>query len=106
MDLVRVGFRITGNNGFHITFENGWTVSVQFGPGNYCSHYDRRIGCDEEACGAEGSYDAECAIWNKEGIWASVDLEGQSDEKVSYRSTPKEVLKFLNWAASQEETPK
>ena len=25
-------------NGFHMTFENGWTVSVQFGKGNYAEH--------------------------------------------------------------------
>lgn len=24
--------------GFHITFANGWTVSVQFGRGNYCEN--------------------------------------------------------------------
>lgn len=26
--------------GFHMTFENGLTVSVQFGPGNYCENHD------------------------------------------------------------------
>ena len=28
-------FAITGHKGFQITFENGCTISVQFGPGNY-----------------------------------------------------------------------
>jgi hypothetical protein len=28
-------FRITDNKGFQIVFENGCTLSVQFGPGNY-----------------------------------------------------------------------
>ena len=31
-------FAITEGKGFQITFPNGWTVSVQFGPGNYCSN--------------------------------------------------------------------
>ena len=31
-------FRITDNKGFQITFDNGYTVSVQFGPGNYGSN--------------------------------------------------------------------
>ncbi len=31
-DKTDAGFRITGKKGFHVTFENGWTVSVQFGP--------------------------------------------------------------------------
>lgn len=33
-------FRITDNKGFQITFDNGYTVSVQFGPGNYGSNYN------------------------------------------------------------------
>ena len=33
-------FSISGNRGFQITFENGYTVSVQFGKGNYCENYD------------------------------------------------------------------
>ena len=27
-------------NGFHMTFENGWVVSVQFGSGNYGEHHE------------------------------------------------------------------
>jgi len=30
-----IGFTV-GTHGFHIGFTNGYTVSVQFGPGNYC----------------------------------------------------------------------
>ena len=33
-------FRINDNKGFSITFDNGYTVSVQFGPGNYSSNYN------------------------------------------------------------------
>lgn len=32
-------FKITGSKGFHITFKNDVTVSVQFGWGNYCNTY-------------------------------------------------------------------
>jgi len=31
-------FAITGGKGFHITMPNGWTVSAQFGPANYCEN--------------------------------------------------------------------
>lgn len=34
---LEIGFRITRGEGFQITFENGWTVSVQFGEYNYCA---------------------------------------------------------------------
>lgn len=30
-----------GKKGFRITYPNGWTASVQIGPGNYCDHYDK-----------------------------------------------------------------
>jgi hypothetical protein len=31
-------FKSTNNKGFQMTFENGWTISVQFGYGNYCDN--------------------------------------------------------------------
>lgn len=31
-------FHICDNQGFQLTFENGWTISVQFGPPHYCSN--------------------------------------------------------------------
>ena len=34
-------FRITGAKGFQMTFENDWTVSVQFGYGNYCENHHK-----------------------------------------------------------------
>lgn len=33
-------FRVCGTNGFHIAFPNGYTVSVQMGPGTYSSNYN------------------------------------------------------------------
>lgn len=36
-------FRITESKGFHMQFANGWTVSVQFGPGNYGDNYNNSI---------------------------------------------------------------
>ena len=89
---IRAGFRITDKKGFHITFENGWTVSVQFGPANYCDHYGRRIGHDEEACGSEGSTNAECAVWSPD--WVMVSPNGRLSDTVSNRSTQPKSLRF------------
>ncbi len=91
------GFAIIGKKGFHVAFENGWVVSVQFGPGNYCEHYDRDIGRDEEACGKEGSIDAETAVWGGDG--AMVDRGNGGG--VQARQSPAEVLQLLTWAAAQ-----
>ena len=30
--MTTTGFTSNSNKGFQITFENGWTISVQFGP--------------------------------------------------------------------------
>ncbi len=93
-------FKITSKKGFHITFENGWTVSVQFGPGNYCDNYDRfRIGEEDEEAGEAGSSTAECAVWGPDG--EMVEYPGWG-ETVSNRSSAEEVLELLKWAANQE----
>jgi hypothetical protein len=55
-------FKITHGKGFHMTFENGWTVSVQWGMGNYGNYYD------EEVDGM-GSTTAEIAAWDIDGNW-------------------------------------
>lgn len=90
-------FKITDKKGFHIKFENGYTVSVQFGPGNYCDNYDMEIGRDEEKAGKNGSYNAECAVWAEDGEL----IDRWDGSTVSNRSTAEEVLALLNWAAAQ-----
>jgi hypothetical protein len=90
-------FKITDGKGFHITFENGYTISVQFGPGNYCDNYDMEIGEDNSKAGEAGSRTAECAVLDPQrGL---IGLPGH-DDTVTNRSTPAEVLKLMNWAAS------
>lgn len=95
------GFKVTDGKGFHICFANGYTVSVQFGYGNYCDNYD----LDQDLPWAErhkrenpGSTNAECAVWGPDG--KMIDY-GDWNNTVSNRSKPAEVLELLNWAASQ-----
>jgi len=56
------GFQITRGRGFKLKFANGYTLSVQFGPGNYCDNYDMDIGRDEREAGERGSTTAEVAV--------------------------------------------
>jgi hypothetical protein len=60
----------TLNRGFQITFDNGLTISVQFGTGNYCSrrNYDGKY-ADELKAEIIQSFSAEIAIWDKTGKW-------------------------------------
>ena len=95
-----MNFRITEGKGFHVRFANGWGVSVQFGPGNYCDNYDMRIRYDDIKAGEKGSDTAECAILAPGGgLFSHPDCDGDT---VFARVSPERVLELMNWAASQE----
>jgi hypothetical protein len=72
---------ITRGRGFHLTFDNGWTISVQIGWGNYCANYDRGS-IDTEP---EPSPNAEIAVWHTDGEF--IELNG--DAVQGYVSTEK-----------------
>ena len=95
------------NKGFHITFKNGVTVSVQFGIGNYCQHHnsDIKIGVEKEFRKWE-SKNAEVAIWNKNGEWITkkcpyLDV-AEYDDVAGYVSTD-EIIDVLTWAKNYKE---
>ena len=90
-------FRITGGKGFHVTFENGYTVSVQFGGGNYCDNYDMAIGTERNR--SKESSTAECAVWAENG--SLIEMPEWSGDTVGGYMTPAQVLTLLNWAAAQ-----
>ena len=63
-------FKVFPNKGFQITFENGWTVSVMFGAGNYCQNRDDKYW--DRNMVAEATYsskNAEVAAWDKNDNW-------------------------------------
>jgi len=43
------GFGITAHKGVQMGFANGWTVSIQWGPGNYCEKYHERFEAPQAA---------------------------------------------------------
>ena len=90
-------FRITRGKGFHMTFDNGWTVSVQWGTGNYGSHYMAPESLTDEEAGAIGSTTAEVAAWDKNRKWYQVSEH--SDTVQGYMSTD-EVLAFMTKIAA------
>lgn len=103
---IRKGFQISHGKGFHMTFANGWTISVQWGPGNYCDHYDRFTGHGEfekteRDCGTEGSMTAECAAINPDN--ELVEHPGSGGDTVSGRQTSDQVLTLMKWVAQQKE---
>ena len=107
-------FRLTDNRGFQITFDNGWTVSVQFGSGNYCNNRDLHALLHGKSAFPECE-NAEIAAWPMapEGArpcehWhvfseykddETSDVWGQ--EHVKGWVKPDEVLAFMNEIANK-----
>ena len=85
------GFKTCSNKGFHMTFNNGWTVSVQFGGGNYCDNYDFPIGKEREQRGMTSS-NAEVAYWGPDNELQ----EFPNGDTVAGRWTPEQVLALMN----------
>ena len=82
-------FKAMNNKGFHIVFDNGWTVSVQWGYANYC---DNRDGTDGKA-----SKTAEVAAWDASGEWHKFS----DGTEVDGWYTPAKVLEFMNEIAAK-----
>ena len=92
------GFEVYNNQGFMITFDNGITVSVQFGNANYCDNASiyPKTSDHGRQCG-----NAEIAIWTRENTYVTHKYlmrknNGQYD--VKGWCTPKEVLDAMAWA--------
>jgi len=83
-------FAITRGTGFHVTFANGWTVSVQWGPCTYSDNHDS-MEFDVDKRAPYKSTTAEVAVWGPDGILIE-QLDG--DTVASYQ-TPADVLGVL-----------
>lgn len=99
------GFRVQRRfAGFWITFENGITVGVQFGYGNYCENqYNKAVRgwlmnglMGETAPEIVQSKDAEIAIIGRRGELLTKFFKGDS---VLGWQTPKDFIEALQWAS-------
>ena len=78
-------FRATQNeyhNGFHMTFENGYTISVQFSKTNYSDG---------------GETIAEVAAWDSDRKWVKLN----EHDDVQGWCSPNEVLEIMNQIANK-----
>ena len=63
-------FTSNQNKGFTMTFQNGLTISVQFGTMNYCSRKNLTAPIQSEMkMSVVESTTAEIAIWDEAGTW-------------------------------------
>lgn len=109
MSRGKVGFSITCGRGFQITFSNGVTISVQFGPNNYCDNREYGPGIKEASFGAEGCKNAEIAFWDINNNWITREfsrdvLKQQPWDDVLANVTPDEVAQAIAWASSLDTT--
>ena len=100
------GFRITGGKGFHVTFDNGWTVSVQFGCFNYCANRSDAFDLDvhdlleqDKLAAGRGSVTAETAVWGPDGKPGAGDW--CMGDRAQGWPPPAHVLRLMTWAAAQ-----
>lgn len=89
-------FAITGSKGFHITFPNGYTISVQFGGGNYSDNYNFRIGDESKERTLESST-AETAFWGPDG---KMITEGNDGDCVQGYQTIEQVWERMQRVAA------
>jgi hypothetical protein len=58
-----------GEKGFRITFDNGYTLSVQYGLGNYCDRQDYGQFNEPSDPSKIESSTCEIAVWDKDLEW-------------------------------------
>ena len=83
-------FLATRNKGFRMTFENGFEISVQWGPGNYCERKDEDFDKPQEERFWE-SRTAEIAIFDSKDD-SMITL---SKDNVDGWLTPDKVAKVI-----------
>jgi len=88
------------NKGYKMTFNNGWTISVQWGTNNYCSNQSTKsINNDWVSWKDRGaiyeSISAEIAIWRKEN-GVEVDYRFDSGDTVMGYLTADEVAEWIS----------
>tara|TARA_R110000772_G_scaffold99174_1_gene198820 strand:- start:89607 stop:89888 length:282 start_codon:yes stop_codon:yes gene_type:complete len=91
-------FTACENKGFQMTFPNGWTVSVQWGPFNYCENKSYECAWNEPSKRDTWKCpNAEIAAWDKNKVWYEFE-----NDTVKGSVTPAEVLEFMNEIAAKD----
>lgn len=103
-------FAITSHKGTQFTFQNGVVISIQWGPGNYCSLSDIREGGWDAPTRADfwESPDAEVALfvagtreWLTKEAYAALNNGEEAGDDVLPRVSPDEVARYIAWAVAQ-----
>lgn len=97
-------FKSIMNRGFQITFENGWTISVQWGTMNYCEN--RFAGKFDESMKVEDgiweSSTAEIAIWKDKFDYTFEDSKDIVRGYCTANDVAEWIAKVSNFNTSQQ----
>ena len=98
-------FSNSRGSGFHLTFDNNWTVSVQFGGGHYCDNYNESWNFAQERVAKSDSIQsstAEIAVWsNRIGDNGMISLE---NDTVRGYTTADEVAQVIHKVSTAKST--
>ena len=72
-------FKINDNKGFQVTFENGLTLSTQFGWANYC---ENRVSLPASSPRPAECENAEVAVIGEDGVWYTRAIFGALGEEI------------------------
>ena len=89
--------------GFQLDFPNGWTASVQFGPGNYCSNRDMKVNPFKVDIKFLQSETAEIAAWVTDSRTTSTTngwYKFEDGQEVKGWQNTAQVMEFLNMVSS------
>ena len=90
-------------SGFMLDFPNGWTASVQYGPGNYCSNRDSSRNPFSDHVQFLESNTAEIAAWvtdQRESANTRGWYQFEDGQEVQGWQNMTEVMEFLNMVSS------
>lgn len=87
--------RITDGKGVQFTFDNGITISIQIGGGNYSENYDFPIGGITRDNPLPESATAELAVWDADLKWFDLD-----DDQVAGYVPVSKVLGFVAYLSA------
>lgn len=94
-------FTCTMGKGFQIRFQNGWSISVQWGPGNYCENcsQDHQYLTKPASEINMKSLDAECAVFDPLGVM--VQFPGSGHDTVRGHMDSDQVFALMEWVKAR-----